>query len=109
MPYLAVESARFGAKGGVDMGKGNGRLEVARKAYRDALEAARAKPSPEGWAKLLAAGKELSSAQEPTAGRPGRRRRGAEAPTIHDLEPESEPRSEPELRPHAEVEMGTLE
>jgi len=78
------------------MGKVTSRLEVARKVYRDALEGARARPTPETWAKLLAAGKELSSAQEPT-GRGGRRgRRGANtAPTIQELE--AEPRPEPEL------------
>ena len=41
------------------MGKVTSRLEVARKVYRDALEGARARPTPETWAKLLAAGKEL--------------------------------------------------
>ncbi len=90
------------------MGKGNNRVEMARKAYRDALEAARAHPSPEAWAKLLAAGKDLSSAQEPAA-RPGRRGRRSAAPTIHDLEPEPERSAEPELKSNAEVEMGTLD
>ncbi len=92
------------------MAKTNNRVELARKAYRDALEAARAHPSPEAWAKLLAAGKELSLAQEPRPSRPGRRgRRSAAGPTIHDLEPEAEPTVEPELRPNADVEMGTLD
>ncbi len=92
------------------MGKANNRVELARKAYRDALEAARAHPSAEAWAKLLAAGKELSSAQEPRAARPGRRgRRGAAAPTIHDLEAEPERRPEPELRPDPGIEMGTID
>lgn len=54
------------------MAKVNARLDAARKAYRDALEAARARPTPEAWAKLLAAGKELSAAEEP----PRRSRRG---------------------------------
>ena len=35
------------------------------KAYREALEAARASPTPEAWAHLLAAGKELSVAEDP--------------------------------------------
>jgi hypothetical protein len=92
------------------MGKESNRVEMARKGYRDALEAARAHPSPEAWAKLLAAGKQLSSAQEPRAGRPGRRgRRSAAEPTIHDLEPEPEGHPEPELRPDAGVEMGTID
>lgn len=90
--------------------KGTGRLESARRAYRDALEAARAKPSSEAWAKLLAAGKELSSAQEPKGARPGRRgRRNAPAPTIQDLESETEPAQDRELRPAPEMELGTLE
>jgi hypothetical protein len=91
------------------MGKGNSRVEMARKAYRDALEAARARPSPETWATLLAAGKELSSAQEPRPARAGRRGRSAPEPTIHDLESEPERRPEPELRPDSGVEMGTID
>ncbi len=66
------------------MGKTNTRLEAERKAYREALELARASPTPEAWAKLLAAGKELSLAQEPRS-RSRRSRRNA-VPTIHDLE-----------------------
>ncbi len=66
------------------MGKTNARLDAARKAYREALEAARADPTPEAWAKLLTAGKDLSSAQEPRS-RGGRRSRRT-APTYHDLE-----------------------
>ncbi len=78
------------------MGKVTSRLEAARKVYREALEGARARPTPETWAKLLAAGKDLSSAQEPNARRSRRGRRSASiAPTIQDLEPE--PRPEPEL------------
>lgn len=92
------------------MGKGNSRLDDARRSYRDALELARAKPSPEAWARLLAAGKELSLAQEPRGARPGRRgRRTSAAPTIHDLEPETEPTPEHELHPTAEMELGTIE
>jgi hypothetical protein len=57
------------------MGKPNARLDAARKAYREALDAARMTPTPEAWAKLLAAGKELSSAEDPRAhSRRGRRR-----------------------------------
>jgi len=57
------------------MAKQNARLDAARKAYREALEAARASPTPEAWAKLLAAGKELSTAEDPRSrGRRGRRR-----------------------------------
>ncbi len=78
------------------MGKVTSRLEAARKVYREALEGARARPTPETWAKLLAAGKDLSTAQEPNARRNRRGRRSASvAPTIQDLEPE--PRPEPEL------------
>jgi hypothetical protein len=67
------------------MGKTNTRLEAARRVYREALDAARASPTPEAWAKLLAAGKELSAAQELRT-RTGRRSRRAVTPTIHDLE-----------------------
>jgi hypothetical protein len=57
------------------MSKQNARLDAARKAYREALEAARGSPTPEAWAKLLAAGKELSAAEDPRSrGRRGRRR-----------------------------------
>ena len=97
MPYLAVVTADFGTGGG---GRGTGkvthRLDEARKAYREALEGARSHPTPEAWAKLLAAGKELSSAQE--SGVRGRRRvrRANTAPTIQELE-EAEPRPESEL------------
>jgi hypothetical protein len=72
------------------MPKASARLEAARKAYREALEAARAKVSPEAWARLLAAGKELSSAEE---SRP-RSRRGRRA-TVERIEPaEVEPVAE---------------
>jgi hypothetical protein len=56
------------------MGKVNARLEAARRSYRDALQAARANPTPEAWSRLLAAGKELSAAEEP--GPRSRRGRG---------------------------------
>ena len=55
------------------MAKSNARIEAARKAYRESLEAARASPSGEKWARLLAAGKELSKAEEPARSRWGRR------------------------------------
>ncbi|BDG07650.1 hypothetical protein [Anaeromyxobacter paludicola] len=72
------------------MPKVNARLEAARLAYREALEAARREPSSESWAKLLAAGKELSACEE--AGRGGRRGKGARSepgelvPDIETLE-----------------------
>jgi hypothetical protein len=47
------------------MARSNARLEAARNAYREALEAARANPTPEAWTRLLAAGKDLSAAHEP--------------------------------------------
>lgn len=57
------------------MAKVNARLDAARKAYRDALDAARKAPTPEAWARLLAAGKELSAAEDPRPrGRRGRRK-----------------------------------
>ena len=85
------------------MAKVNVRLEAARKVYREALEAARGRPSPETWAKLLAAGRDLSAAQEPRAGaRPGRRSRRAAIPTIHDLEGTPQEHHEPEQ--HEEIE-----
>ncbi len=69
------------------MAKVNARLDAARKAYREALEAARGNPSAEAWAKLLAAGKELSAVHEPKAApRPGRRARRTGTPTVQELE-----------------------
>jgi hypothetical protein len=62
------------------MAKPNARLDGARKAYREALEAARSSPTAEAWARLLAAGKELSAAEDPRSrGRKGRRRAPAQA------------------------------
>jgi len=56
------------------MGKSNARIDAARKSYREALDAARMSATSEAWARLLAAGKELSSAEEPrTRSRRGRR------------------------------------
>jgi hypothetical protein len=68
------------------MGKVNSRLEAARGAYRAALESARANPTPETWARLRAAGKELSAATEPRAKAGGRkaRREVAEIPTLEN-------------------------
>jgi hypothetical protein len=67
------------------MAKSNARLDAARKAYRDALEAARIGPTPEAWARLLAAGKELSAAEDPRPrGRRSRRRDDAPAREIPD-------------------------
>jgi hypothetical protein len=63
------------------MAKQNARLDAARRAYREALDAARASPTPETWARLLAAGKELSNAEDPRSrGRRGRRRPAAPEP-----------------------------
>jgi hypothetical protein len=61
------------------MAKGNARLDAARKAYRDALEIARRSPTPDAWARLLAAGKELSAAEDPRS-RSRRGRRSERAP-----------------------------
>ncbi len=79
------------------MGKTNTRLEAARAAYREALEATRVRPTPENWAKLLAAGKELSSAQETRSGGSRRSRRVAPPVTINDLDegPSDGPVAEP--------------
>ena len=67
------------------MPKPNARLDAARKAYREALEAARATPTPEAWAKLLAAGKELSAAEDPRSrGRRGKRRAATPADSTVD-------------------------
>ncbi len=68
------------------MPKASARLDAARKAYREALEAARAKPTPDAWARLLAAGKELSSAEE---SRP-RSRRGRRPAPPERVEPAEE-------------------
>jgi hypothetical protein len=68
------------------MAKSNARLDAARKAYREALEAARIGPTPEAWARLLAAGKELSAAEDPRPrGRRSRRREDAPVAEIADV------------------------
>ena len=67
------------------MGKINIWLETARKAYREALESARASPTAETWGKLLAAGKALSSAEQPK-NRGGRRSRRTPVPTFQELD-----------------------
>jgi hypothetical protein len=79
------------------MGKTNTWLEAARKAYREALESARESPTAEAWRRLLAAGKALSSAEEPK-GRGVRRSRRDTVPTIQDLD-ENATRVSPELQP----------
>ena len=67
------------------MARTNARLDAARTAYREALEAARANPTPEAWTRLLAAGKELSAAQEPKRSTRGSRRGAArESAAISD-------------------------
>jgi hypothetical protein len=77
------------------MAKQNARLDAARKAYREALEAARASPTPEAWAKLLAAGKELSTAEDPRSR--GRRTRRRPAPV-----PEERPDAVDDVPGHGE-------
>lgn len=75
------------------MAKSSARLDAARKAYREALEAARAQPTPEAWGRLLAAGKELSAAEDPRhRSRRGRKPepRAAEVAGV-EVEPEPEP------------------
>ncbi len=69
------------------MAKTNIQLETARTTYREALEAARANPTPEAWTRLLAAGKALSSAQEPKRRSGGHSHRIA-TPSFRDLEGE---------------------
>jgi hypothetical protein len=85
------------------MPKASARLDAARKAYREALEAARAKATPEAWARLLAAGKELSSAEE---SRP-RSRRGRRPAAPERIGPPAEAELEPIVEPaeHAAGEM----
>jgi hypothetical protein len=74
---------------GYRMATPRARLDAARKAYREALEVARANPTPEAWARLLAAGKELSSAEDPRAhGRRGRRRPATPPATDPEGSPE---------------------
>lgn len=74
------------------MAKANARLDAARKSYREALEAARRAPTPEAWARLLAAGKELSAAEDP---RPRSRRGRRPAPPATELAEPVEGASEP--------------
>jgi hypothetical protein len=69
------------------MPKENARLDAARRAYREALQAARDTPTPEAWARLLAAGRELSVAEDPHPRRRARRAaREAAPPEIENLE-----------------------
>jgi hypothetical protein len=86
------------------MPKASARLDAARKSYREALEVARATPTPEAWARLLAAGKELSSAEE---SRP-RSRRGRRPAAPERAEPTAEVELEPEARP-AEQAAGEMD
>jgi hypothetical protein len=72
-PILRERFHRTSGISGGKMAKGNARLEAARKAYRDALDVARRSPTPEAWGRLLAAGKELSAAEDPPRSRRGRR------------------------------------
>jgi hypothetical protein len=83
-----IRATRFSKlqSGGGGMGNSNARIDAARKTYREALDAARASPTPEAWAKLLAAGKELSSAEEPRP-RSRRGRRPAQPPVVENPEP----------------------
>ncbi len=83
------------------MAKPNPRLDAARKA-----------PTPEAWARLLVAGKELSAAEDPPRSRRGRRShqeprsrssrrsRRTTTPTLEDLE--GGPREAPEPGSHLE-------
>jgi hypothetical protein len=74
------------------MAKPNVRLDAARKAYREALEAARGSPTAEAWVKLLAAGKELSAAEDPRSrGRRGRRQPPRETAPVEPVEAEADP------------------
>ncbi len=96
--YLApqVPTGLDGTREGTTMGKANARLDAARKAYREALDAARKSPSPEAWSRLLAAGKELSAAEDP---RPRRRGRRPASPPVPELVETMEPAAEPEPEP----------
>ncbi len=81
------------------MPKASARLDAARKAYREALDAARAKPTPEAWGRLLAAGKELSAAEE---SRP-RSRRGRRPAPPQRVEPPADVELEPVGEPHEQA------
>jgi hypothetical protein len=95
--YLApqVPTGLDGMREGTTMGKANARLDAARKSYREALESARKSPTPEAWARLLAAGKELSAAEDPRP-RSRRGRRAAPPPElVETIEPGGEAEPEP--------------
>jgi len=65
----------------------NVRLEGARTEYREALQVARASPTPEAWARLLAAGKALSSLEEAPQRKRGRKsRRESDVVDLNSLE-----------------------
>ena len=86
------------------MPKASARLDAARKAYREALEAARQRPTSEAWARLLAAGKGLSAAEE-SRPRSRRGRRPAAPGRLEAAEPQpvdAEPAEPAEPVPPAE-------
>jgi hypothetical protein len=65
----------------------DGRLDGARAEHRDALEAARERPTPEAWARLLAAGKALSTLEDAPSRKRGRKgRRGSEVVDLKGIE-----------------------
>jgi hypothetical protein len=72
------------------MAKTTSRLETARRAYREALEAARTNPTPEAWARLLAAGKDLSAAEDPRRGSSRKPRRAAASEPTFETAPDAE-------------------
>jgi hypothetical protein len=82
------------------MAKDNARLEAARKAYREALDAARTGPTPEAWARLLAAGKELSST---TDAKPRSRRRRTAQVAADVIAADVSPSERVEAEPEAEA------
>lgn len=77
------------------MAKVNARLDAARKAYREALEAARKSPTPDAWTRLLAAGKELSAAEDPPRSRRGRRPQPRAGEHVEPLEAAAAAPNEP--------------
>ena len=66
--------------------RGREKQEAARQAYREALEAARANPTSEAWARLLAAGRELSPGPLDAGGHGRARGRREATPSVHELE-----------------------
>jgi hypothetical protein len=88
------------------MPKSNARIEATRKAYREALETARERPSAEAWARLLAAGKELSAAEEPPP-RARRSRRPAPPPGAEPVREDEAPASPTDVREAADEDDGS--